>query len=256
MYYLGIDIGAATAKAALIHDHCLSAMVVMDTGHDIRDISQRVANAVLEKAGIGIGDVEKIVATGYGRISVDFAHKRVTEITCHAKGVHKLIKKAKTIIDIGGQDSKAIRIDERGNVLDFVMNDKCAAGTGRFLEVIANALKIPIDDLGGIALQASEPCTISSVCTVFAESEVVSLRAEGKSRENIVAGIHKSIASRIRAMMNQIGYEDVIVLTGGVAKNRGLIKALEDDLSISLCIPDFPQITGAFGAALIASNSK
>jgi len=255
MYYLGVDIGAATAKAALIRDQSLCAEVIIDTGPDIREVSRRIAAEVLDKVGIGMADVQKIVATGYGRISVDFAHKRVTEITCHAKGVHQLVNEAKTIIDIGGQDSKAIRIDGSGNVLDFVMNDKCAAGTGRFLEVIARALEIPIGDLGAISLQGNEPCTISSVCTVFAESEVVSLRAEGKSRENIVAGIHKSIASRIRAMMGQVGHEGVIVLTGGVAKNKGLIKALEDDLSTCLRIPEFPQLTGAFGAALIASNN-
>jgi len=145
-------------------------------------------------------------------------------------------------------------VDEKGNVIDFVMNDKCAAGTGRFLEVMANALELKVDDLGLISLESKNPCRISSVCTVFAESEVVSLRAEGKAREDIIAGIHKSIASRIGAMMSQIGHEELVVLTGGVAKNRGVIKALEDELNTSMSIPENPQITGALGAALIASD--
>ncbi|GAG24524.1 unnamed protein product, partial [marine sediment metagenome] len=154
------------------------------------------------------------------------------------------------------QDSKVIRTDEDGRVIDFVMNDKCAAGTGRFLEVMAKALDLHTDELGAISLQSNEPCSISSVCTVFAESEVVSLRAEGKSREDIIAGIHKSIASRIRSMMSQIGQEDLVVLTGGVAKNSGLVKALEHELKISIKIPENPQITGALGAALIACSYK
>ena len=162
----------------------------------------------------------------------------------------------KTVIDIGGQDSKAIRVDEDGNVMDFVMNDKCAAGTGRFLEVMAKALEIDVDDLGTICLESGDPCQISSVCTVFAESEVVSLRAEGKSREDIVAGIHRSVARRIGAMIAQIDCQDPVVLTGGVARNAGVIKAVEDELGTSLSIPENPQITGALGAALMISGGN
>ena len=227
----------------------------MDTGSNIELITDRVTKRVLEKAKITFNDVKGVVATGYGRISVPFADKKVTEITCHARGVHHLIPEVKTIIDIGGQDSKGIRVDEAGNVIDFVMNDKCAAGTGRFLEVMAKALELGVDELGSISLESKNPCRISSVCTVFAESEVVFLRAEGRARENIIAGIHKSIASRIGAMMSQIGREEVMVLTGGVAKNRGVIKALEDELKITMSIPENPQVTGALGAALIASDS-
>jgi predicted CoA-substrate-specific enzyme activase len=255
MYYLGVDIGAATAKAVIIQDRCLCARALLDTGPNIKKIADKVAKTALAQAGIGFGSVQGVIATGYGRISVDFADKKITEITCHAKGVHHLMALTRTIIDIGGQDSKAIRINEDGNVIDFVMNDKCAAGTGRFLEVIAKALEIPIAELGTVSLQACEPCAISSVCTVFAESEVVSLRAEGASCENIVAGIHKSIASRIRTMLSQVGHENRVVLTGGVAQNTGLIKALESELNTRLHIPEYPQFTGALGAALIAAGN-
>jgi predicted CoA-substrate-specific enzyme activase len=254
MNFLGIDIGAVSAKAVFLKDNGMYSYEVMDTGSNIELIADRVVKRVLEKAKIAFDDVKGIVATGYGRISVPFADKKVTEITCHARGVYHLIPKVRTIIDIGGQDSKGMRVDETGNVIDFVMNDKCAAGTGRFLEVMAKALELKVDDLGLISLESRNPCRISSVCTVFAESEVVSLRAEGKAREDIIAGIHKSIASRIGAMMSQVGHEWVTVLTGGVAKNRGVIKELEDELKITMSTPENPQITGALGAALIASD--
>jgi predicted CoA-substrate-specific enzyme activase len=255
MNFLGVDIGAVSAKAVVLKDNGMFFHAVMDTGSNIELITDRVTKRVLEKAKITFNDVKGVVATGYGRISVPFADKKVTEITCHARGVHHLIPEVKTIIDIGGQDSKGIRVDETGNVIDFVMNDKCAAGTGRFLEVMAKALELGVDELGSISLESKNPCRISSVCTVFAESEVVSLRAEGNARENIIAGIHKSIGSRIGAMMSQIGREEVMALTGGVAKNRGVIKALEDELKITMSIPENPQVTGALGAALIASDN-
>ncbi len=254
MNYLGVDIGAVSAKALLIQENIIIAYEVLDTGPNIGKIADKVVKKVLDKASVDFNDLKGIVATGYGRISVPFADKRITEITCHARGVHDLIPEVRTIIDIGGQDSKGMRVDDAGNVVDFVMNDKCAAGTGRFLEVMASALELKVDDLGLISLESENPCQISNVCTVFAESEVISLRAEGKSREDIIAGIHKSIACRIGAMMSQIGKEEPVVLTGGVAKNKGVVKALESELKISIRIPENPQITGALGAALIAAN--
>lgn len=254
MSFLGVDIGAVSAKALVLRDNGMVTHAVMDTGSSIEQIADKVVKIVLEKANIDFDDLKGIIATGYGRISVPFAEKKVTEITCHAKGVHHLIPEVKTIIDIGGQDSKGIRLDGSGNVIDFIINDKCAAGTGRFLEVMARALELRVDDLGSISLESKDPCSMSSVCTVFAESEVVSLRAEGRVREDIIAGIHKSIASRIGAMMSQIGKEELVVLTGGVAKNRGVVRALEEEMKTSMSIPKNPQITGALGAALIASD--
>jgi predicted CoA-substrate-specific enzyme activase len=253
MYFLGIDIGAVSAKAVILKDRDLIAMTIVDTGPHVVRVADVVLQQVLKDAQIVFDDLQGIVATGYGRIAVPFAGKKITEITCHARGVHHLIPEAKTIIDIGGQDSKGIRLDEEGTVQDFVMNDKCAAGTGRFLEVMAKALNLHIDDLGTISQTSRNPCLMSSVCTVFAESEVVSLRAEGRKREDIVAGLHNAIASRISAMISQIGCEDQIVLTGGVAQNKGVLKSLEDELTMSVHVPENPQITGALGAALFAS---
>ena len=253
MYFLGIDIGAVSAKAVLMRDSDLIAMTIVDTGPHIVQVADAVLHSVLKDAQITFDDLKGIVATGYGRISVPFAGKKITEISCHARGVHHLLPEAKTVIDIGGQDSKGIRLDEEGTVQDFVMNDKCAAGTGRFLEVMAKALNVQIDDLGTIAQTSRDPCLMSSVCTVFAESEVVSLRAEGRKREDIVAGLHNAIASRISGMISQVGCEEQIVLTGGVAQNKGVLKGLEDELQRKVRVPEAPQMTGALGAALFAS---
>jgi predicted CoA-substrate-specific enzyme activase len=198
--------------------------------------------------------LDGIVATGYGRTAVGFADKKVTEITCHARGVSHLMPEARTVIDIGGQDSKAMRVDGEGRVTDFVMNDKCAAGTGRFLEVMARALELPLDDLGSLSLASRNPCLISNLCTVFAESEVVFLRGEGRAREDIAAGIHAAIASRVAVMVSQMGLEETVVLTGGVARNRGVVRALRDDLQLTVRVPEHPQLTGALGAALIAAE--
>lgn len=253
MYFLGIDIGAVSAKGVIVKDKNVLARAVLDTGSNVKRAADTVLQSLLKEARITIDEVLMTVATGYGRSSVPFADKKMTEITCHARGVLNLMPEARTIIDVGGQDSKAIRVDEQGTVCDFVMNDKCAAGTGRFLEVMAKALELKSDDLGSVAMSSKNPASISSVCTVFAESEIVSLRGEGKNREDIVAGIHSAIASRINSMIMQIGCEDPVVLTGGVARNEGLVRALENEMKRSVKVPEYPQLTGALGAALIAA---
>ena len=195
------------------------------------------------------------MSTGYGRNSVSFADDRITEITAHARGVQFFFQDAHSVIDIGGQDSKAILISKKtGNVVDFQMNDKCAAGTGRFLEVMANALEVPIDKIGGLGLQSNDPASISSTCTVFAESEVISLFAKGTKKEDIAAGIHKSIARRVAGMAKRIGVAPLLVFCGGVAKNVAVRKFLEDELGFEVVIPEQPQLTGAIGAALIAQE--
>ena len=254
MYFLGIDIGAVSAKGVIVKDNTVLSRTVLDTGPDVERAANTLLQSLLKRAQITINDINRTVATGYGRSSVPFADKKMTEITCHTRGVIHLMPEARTIIDVGGQDSKAIRVDEEGTVCDFVMNDKCAAGTGRFLEVMAKALELKSDELGSIALNSTKPAAISSVCTVFAESEIVSLRGEGKKREDIVAGIHCAIASRINSMTMQIGCEDPVVLTGGVARNAGLVRALEHEMQRSVNVPEYPQLTGALGAALIATT--
>jgi predicted CoA-substrate-specific enzyme activase len=251
---LGIDIGAATAKAIILNDHKILSAAVIPTGFDVVKTANEVTELVCKDIGGSIDDIKFTVSTGYARNAVPFANKSVTEITCHAKGIHFLLPEARTIIDIGGQDSKVIRINESGNVINFTMNDKCAAGTGRFFEVMAGIFGLDISELGPVAIQSSNPCQISSTCTVFAETEVVSLIAQGKKREDLIGGIHKAAVSRIMAMGKTLGYEKQVILTGGVAKNIGVKKFFEDELKFKILIPAEPQVTGAVGAALLAES--
>jgi predicted CoA-substrate-specific enzyme activase len=247
----GVDIGAATAKAVILNGNEVLSFSVIPTGFSVAGAAEAVTEEALEKSGLSMGDVEYVISTGYGRRAVPFTNKVLTEIICHAAGVSSLMPQARTIIDIGGQDSKVIGLDD-GNVNNFVMNDKCAAGTGRFLEVMARVLDIDIGEMGPLSLLGKEPCQISSTCTVFAESEMVSLRAEGESRENILAGIHKAMAHRIVIMGSSVGFKKDVVFTGGVAKNVGIKKALEDEIGLEILIPEEPQIIGALGAAILA----
>ena len=206
---------------------------------------------------ISLNELDYVVSTGYGRGAVEFADKTITEIICHAKGAHFLIPSTRSIIDIGGQDAKAMEIDGEGNVLNFVMNDKCAAGTGRFLEVMAKVLGVrTVSKMGALALKSDEPCRISSTCTVFAETEVVVLRGEGKLREDLVAGVHKAVASRVSVMAATLNFSPDAVFTGGVEKNIGVKNYLEEELGMAFRVPDEPQIVGALGAALFAQSAK
>ena len=252
MITVGVDVGSITAKAAVINDDGIAATKVILTGYNAKNAGEQVFEGVLADAGIESSQVDCIIATGYGRNSVTFADKAVTEITCHAAGAHYLNPDIRSIIDIGGQDSKAIVINEKGKVIDFAMNDKCAAGTGRFLEVMARALEVNLDEFGNMSLKADNAASISSLCTVFAESEVVSLISKGENRQNIIAGIHESIASRVVAMGNRIGLRDPVMMTGGVAKNIGVVRALEKKINTSISVSENAQVTGAIGAGLIA----
>lgn len=254
MITAGIDIGSISAKAALVKDHHILTACVMLTGYNARNAGRQVFGQALSQAGLGEDQIDRIVATGYGRNSVDFARKSVTEITCHAAGAYFIDPSIRSIIDIGGQDSKAMVLDSQGRVKDFAMNDKCAAGTGRFLEVMARALEVDLDAFGQLSLSANQAAAISSLCTVFAESEVISLIAKGENRENIIAGIHAAIAARVVAMAKRISVAAPIMMTGGVAKNIGVVKALEEKLATPLIVSDKAQLTGAIGAALIAAS--
>lgn len=248
----GVDIGAATAKAVIMNRHELLSFAVMPTGHNVARTSETVLRMAMEKLSSPICGPRYIVSTGYGRRAVAFANKAVSEIICHAAGVSSLMSLARTIIDIGGQDSKVIGLDENGRVENFIMNDKCAAGTGRFLEVIAGVLDANIDEIGALSLASKAPCTISSTCTIFAESEVISLRAEGRSREDLLAGIHKAMAHRVCIMGKSVGYRKEVVFTGGVAKNAAIRNAFEAEIGRQILIPEEPQIMGALGAAILA----
>jgi predicted CoA-substrate-specific enzyme activase len=256
MITAGIDVGAATTKALILNENSILSCFISPTKGDVVKASDEVMEAALTIAGLDLKRINRVVSTGYGRNSVSFSNKSITEIACHAKGAGFLFKEAKMVIDIGGQDSKAILLGHGGKVEEFVMNDKCAAGTGRFLEVMAGVLDLELETLGKISLKSRTPCQISSICTVFAESEVVSLRAEKKAAEDIISGIHQSIAKRMKSMATPMGFAQPIVFTGGVAKNVGVIRALEVELKTILIIPDEPQMVGALGAALFAGTES
>ncbi|MFN3283710.1 MAG: acyl-CoA dehydratase activase [Pseudothermotoga sp.] len=253
--FVGIDSGSTTTKIAVIDaEKRLVYKNVVKTGAYPAVTAKKLYDDVVEKFKTPRERIY-LVCTGYGRTALDFANEKITEITCHAKGVHFLMPKVRTIIDIGGQDSKVIKIED-GKVVEFAMNDKCAAGTGRFLEVMADVLDVPLQKIGGLSLQHSREIDISSVCTVFAESEVVSLRASGHKREDILYAIHKAIAKRIGAMYERVKGAPPVVLTGGVALNEGVKEALEKVLDIQITIPPEPILTGALGAAVMGYQKE
>ncbi len=252
MITAGIDIGSITAKAAVLGDGRILGTRVIFTGYNAQQAGKNVFDDLLRELGMEASSIEKIVSTGYGRNSVKFADKAITEIICHGAGAYYLNPEVRSIIDVGGQDSKVLTIDSDGRVKDFAMNDKCAAGTGRFLEVMARALESDLDDFGVVSLKSDSPSKISSICTVFAESEVVSLISKGESREDIIAGIHESVASRISSLARRVGVKEPVMMTGGVARNVGVVRALEKELGVSIKVSEFAQVNGAVGAAVMA----
>lgn len=253
MYVLGIDSGSTSTNAVIMdRDGKITAFSVVRTGAKSGESADRVLKDVLEKASLKREDISWIVSTGYGRVSIPFADENVTEISCHGKGAHYFNPKIRTILDIGGQDSKAIRLSESGEVKDFVMNDKCAAGTGRFLEMIARTLEVSLDELGEIALTSREKIEITSMCSVFAESEVISLIADNKEKNDIANGICSAIANKACGLLKRVGPEADFMMTGGVAKNPGVVRAVEKKLGAGLYICREPEIVGAVGAALYA----
>ncbi|MBO8138512.1 MAG: 2-hydroxyglutaryl-CoA dehydratase [Desulfotomaculum sp.] len=252
MITAGIDVGSTAAKAVLLRDREILGWAVQPTGWSPKEAGKNVFQEAVKSAGVSAGQIEKVVGTGYGRVSLDFLDKAVTEISCHAMGAHFYYPNNEVIIDIGGQDSKVILKNDRGKVVNFLMNDKCAAGTGRFLQVTINSLGLELDQLD--KLPAAEPANINSMCTVFAESEVISLLAGGTAKESIVAGLLKSIAKRVSTMASSMHKKSDITFTGGVAQNRLLREMLGRELKAGVVVPPNPQIIGALGAALIAQN--
>ena len=251
VYTLGIDSGSTSTNAVILDENRqIKAFSVVRTGAKSSQSADAALADVLKKAGLDREDISLIVSTGYGRVSIPFADKNVTEISCHGKGAHLLFPNVHTILDIGGQDSKAIRLNDNGEVADFVMNDKCAAGTGRFLEMMARSLEISIDELGPVSLRSKENIEISSMCSVFAESEVISLIAQNKEIADIAHGIHKAIAGKAMSLLKRVGLNPGYMMTGGVAKNPGVVAVLEEQLGEKLHIYEEPEIVGALGAAL------
>lgn len=252
-FFLGVDIGSLTTKVVLLNAGGeLVDRATGRSGYSGKEVAARLIKGLLERQGITEQNVLGTVATGYGRVTFP-ADREVSEITCQARGIAHLFRGARTVIDIGGQDSKIIRLLPGGKVMDFAMNDKCAAGTGRFLEVMAGALEVRVEELAKLAAAARGSCSISSFCTVFAESEVISQVSAGAAKEDIVAGVCESVGARVASMSSRTGLEPEVVFTGGVARNRGVVKALSQQLNSPLLIPEEPEITAALGAALFAA---
>jgi predicted CoA-substrate-specific enzyme activase len=251
----GIDVGSRTTKAVILNKGHILASSVLDTGIDTEKAAETALMLARQKAGIIKGWPGAVVGTGYGRVSLSFLDKTATELTCHALGCHFINPQIRTLIDIGGQDSKVVHLDADGGMIDFVMNDKCAAGTGKFLEMVARTLELELTDMADMPSDTAQACAMNSMCAVFAETEIISLLAKKRSPQDIVSGINRAFASRIGNLVKRLGIKQPLAFVGGVAKNQGLASALVDYLGVPLTPLDIdPQLTGALGAAVQAQQ--
>lgn len=270
MLTMGIDIGSRSAQCVILEDGQLLTYGNIETGPDSTKTGYAAVEAAVRRKDelwggyriqlpdvktdhLKIEEMDYIVATGYGRVIVPFAHGNITEISCHARGAHCFVPGVSTILDMGGQDCKGIRVNERGEVTNFIMNDKCAGGTGRFMEIIAAILQMPLPEIGPLSLESTEKIPFNTICAVFAKSEAVALMKKGTSKADILSGLHEAISSRVVALLKRVGIEEKFVITGGIAKNVGVVRKVEDKLNgMKATIPPEPQIAGAMGAALFA----
>ena len=253
-YFAGLDLGSTMTKVVIIDEgDNIRARVESHTGAEHRRLANKVMEQALGQIGLPFDEIAYVVATGYGRINVPFADRQITELSCHARGLVSLFPSVSTALDIGGQDAKGLKI-KNGKLVNFVMNDKCAAGTGRFLEVIADTLGLKLDGLGDISLKSQNKVSISSTCTIFAQQEVISRISDGVAIEDIVAGIHQAIASRTVGMLRRLKIEPDVAFTGGVAKNIGVVKAVKENLGYDVLVPEDPLISGALGAAIMGKE--
>ena len=253
IYAAGVDSGSTQTKGIVIDERRrIVGRGLVDTGAHTTKSAERAFVAALADAGVSRDEVRYTVGTGYGRYKITFGDQQITEITCHAKGAHFVFPKTRTVVDIGGQDTKGIRVGDSGEVVDFVMNDKCAAGTGRFLGVAAQVLELSLDELGPLSLKATRPVDISSTCTVFAESEILSYLAQKRRLEDILMGMHHAIAARTVSLLRRVGMNDELTFTGGVSRNPGMVKALEEGFDRRLNVSEESQYMGAIGAAVFA----
>jgi (R)-2-hydroxyacyl-CoA dehydratese activating ATPase len=252
-YAAGVDVGSTQTKAVVIDEsRHIVGRALRETGANVMRAAEGAFQEALADADVREEEVEHVVGTGYGRYKVTFGNSQVTEISCHGRGAVQMFPRTRTVIDMGGQDTKAIRVSATGEIVDFCMNDKCAAGTGRFLGAASSALRIPLDELGPTALRGERPVKISTTCTVFAESEVLSWLGKGKRIEDILLGVHHSIALRSGALLRRVGVEEEVTFTGGVAKNLAMIETLSRRLELPLNVSDDSHFMGALGAALFA----
>ena len=256
-YAGGVDVGSTQTKAVIINEKLeIAGRALTDTGSNVTIAAENAFNTALKNADIHEEEegVEFIVGTGYGRYKVTFGDAQTTEISCHGRGAVHMFPGTRTVVDMGGQDTKAIRVSETGEILDFVMNDKCAAGTGRFLGAAASALGVPLGELGGVALKSNRPTKISTTCTVFADGEILSLIGKGKKVEDVLLGVHESVVSRALSLMRRVGIEKEVSFTGGVANNIGMVTVLNQELGFDVNVSADSHYMGALGAALFAMD--
>lgn len=252
-YAAGVDVGSTQTKAVIVdEDRNIVARALTDTGANVIKAAENAFHEALQASDLREEEVEYVIGTGYGRYKVTFGNTQVTEISCHGRGAVHMFPGTRTVIDMGGQDTKAIRVSSSGEITDFCMNDKCAAGTGRFLGAASSALDIPLDQLGATALAGERPVKISTTCTVFAESEVLSWLGKGKKIEDILLGVHQSIAGRSAGLTRRVGIEEEVTFTGGVAKNVAMIETLNERLGLKVNVSEESHYMGALGAALFA----
>jgi predicted CoA-substrate-specific enzyme activase len=272
MLTMGLDIGSRSAQCVILEDGQLLTYGNVETGPESAKTAYAAVDAAVHRKGdvwgehrmplpdvdtdhLRIEDMDCIVATGYGRVVVPFAHDTVTEISCHGRGAHWLVPGASTVLDMGGQDCKGIRVNERGEVTDFVMNDKCAGGTGRFIEVIADALRVPLFEVGELSLKSRKHIVFSQVCAVFTRSEAIAFMRQGESKADILAGVHAAISDRALSLLRRVGIAETFVITGGIGQNVGVVMKIREKLGgIAVTVPAEPQIAGAVGAALFAAE--
>ncbi|MBI4062879.1 MAG: 2-hydroxyglutaryl-CoA dehydratase [Elusimicrobia bacterium] len=253
IYASGVDVGSTQTKAVVMNsDLKILGRSLIPTGANVSRAAEKAFPLAVAEAGLTAQDISYVVGTGYGRYKVTFGHSQITEISCHAKGAHYVYPQTRTVIDMGGQDTKAIRLGDEASVLDFAMNDKCAAGTGRFLAAAAEVAGVSLDEVGPLSLQATKPVRLTTVCTVFVESDVMSYLAQGKKLEDILGGVHRAIASRTISLAARVGIEPEVTFTGGVSRNVGMVKALEEKLNVKLNVSPEAHFMGAIGAALFA----
>lgn len=253
IYAAGIDVGSTQTKALILDQRgAIVGRALIDTGANVTGAAEKSFAEALRAAGLQREDIAYVVGTGYGRYKVTFGDTQITEISCHARGAYHLFPGTRTVIDMGGQDVKGIKVGEGGEVKDFVMNDKCAAGTGRFLANAAEVLGLPLDDIGEISLRAKRPVRLTTVCTVFVESDIMSYLAQGKSIEDILGGVHSAIAARTVSLVRRVGIEPEATFTGGVSRNVGMVRALEEKLGMKLNVSPESHFMGALGASLFA----
>jgi predicted CoA-substrate-specific enzyme activase len=272
MLTMGIDIGSRSSKCVILDDAKLLTYGSIETGPNIVKTAQAVVDAAVHRRTslwgdyrmqlpavkvdhLKIEDMAYIVSTGYGRAIVPFANRSITEISCHCRGAQWFVQGVSTVLDVGGQDSKGIRVGPKGDVADFVMNDKCAGGTGRFMEIVAEALHVPLSEIGPLSLQSTKDLPFSTTCAAFGRGAAVTMRKEGERKEDILAGLHEAVAKRVLALVSRVGIADKFVITGGIGRNVGLVSRIEERLDgLKITLPPEPMIVGAVGAALFAMD--